>query len=341
MKNRLIGFAVSCAVVVACSSSSGGGSGGGGDGGGGLTAQQACTDLANARCSKLESCSAIRVSTAFANEPDCVGAYTTSCTTSLAAPSQGNTAAQTESCSQAYANWDCTDFLNDANIPAACGQQKGSVATGQACAFPGQCQTGFCAIVPAAACGVCAAPPVAAQSCADLTTCGPGLTCTTDTQECVVLAASGASCGKGAPCGSGLVCIGEDDAKNVMGMCQMGITTMGTACDPTDEKGPGCSHDAGLTCNSATKTCQPISVNAVGGDCGTVMNQTADCGASATCVGATSKESGKCVAPANDGSACTPPNPSCAALSRCIGKAAVGDAGASGTCETQSASNCM
>ena len=103
------------------------------------------------------------------------------------------------------------------------------------------------------------------------TTCGPGLTCTGDTQECVALAASGASCGKGAPCGSGLVCIGADDAKNVMGKCDMGIAQSGTACDPTLAKGPGCSRDAGLTCNSASKTCQNIVVANAGSPCGEVM----------------------------------------------------------------------
>jgi hypothetical protein len=337
MTNRLIGLVATCAVIAACSSSSSGGGGGGG----GVSAEQACTDLAAARCTKLQTCANIRLETAYASVSDCEALYVPSCTAALQAAATGNTAADSEACAQAYSGWACTDYLNDVNVPAACATEKGQLANNAACAYPAQCQSGFCAIAPSSACGTCAAPPQAGASCAELTTCGPGLTCTGDTQQCVALAASGASCGKGAPCGSGLVCIGADTAKNVMGKCAMGITQSGTACDPTLAKGPGCSRDAGLTCNSASKTCQNIVVANAGSPCGEVMNQTADCSAAATCVGATATKSGKCTAPAADGATCAPPNPGCQSLSRCISTgAASGDAAATGTCAVQNASSC-
>jgi hypothetical protein len=349
MKNRLLGFMVSCCTVVACSSSSGGGSPATGDGGlpptdgaatdGGITPQAACTALANARCAKLAMCSQVRLPTQFQSMSDCVSRYTTNCVDALSAPSAGGTPAATQACSEAYAGWACTDVLDDQNIPQACQQKTGTIANGAGCAFPAQCQSGFCSVTPNAACGTCAAPPKAGDSCAELTTCGQGLICTADTHTCTTYVAAGGSCGKGAPCGTGLTCVGADATTGVMGKCETAVSTMGASCDSAAKTMPACSRDAGLTCNSTSMKCETIGIAMSGGQCGNdVAGQLALCAASGVCTGATATAPGTCTAAAADGSTCaTTGSPACETLSRCI---VAGDGGTAGTCQMVSGSAC-
>src|SRR5262249_38916453 len=134
-----------------------------------ITADEACTDLAHARCTHLASCSATAIALRFGDETTCEAQEKSNCISSLAAPSTGNSPTHNESCSAAIATWACPDYLNNTATPPACQQQTGSLIAGAACAFAGQCQSGFCAIVPGSACGMCAPAPVAGDSCAELT----------------------------------------------------------------------------------------------------------------------------------------------------------------------------
>ena len=324
-------------ALTACSSSTTTGTGDGG--GGGISAQQACQDEAHARCTRYQSCAPGRVAIQYGDEGTCESRYAANCVTALSAPSNGNTPTLAEGCGQAFAVWDCTDFLNDANIPAACAQATGSIATGTACSFAGQCQTGFCAIPPSASCGVCAAPPSAGDSCAQLSTCGPGLVCTTDTQTCVALAAQGATCGKGAPCGAGLSCVGSQPANDVAGTCQPAGAQAGAACDPTVQTSAGCDRNQLLACNTQTKQCAALTVAAAGQPCGTndVNDQTAFCSSNGVCSSTAANMPGTCTAAAADGAACDTQNgPGCMLLSRCV----VSGSGTAGTCQVSPAT-CM
>lgn len=334
---KIVAVFVSSAFVVACSGTSGG-SGGGSDGGG-VTVAQACADVAQARCTLLQTCSATDLQIRYGSESACVSRETNNCTSSLAEPGNGNTPAADEACAQAFPSWACTDYLNDQNIPAACQQQTGSVATGSSCAVDGQCQTGFCAIPPDAACGTCSAVPVAGASCAELTSCGPGLTCTSDTTTCVALGAASAACGKGAPCGAGLSCVGADATTNTQGTCQAAATTSGATCDATLKTGAGCNRNAGLVCNSMTKTCQTVVLAMPGAMCGDdVGSQAAYCASEGTCTGTSGNTPGTCTASAADGAACDTANgPACLVPARCIG---TGDAGTAGTCQYSGAQMC-
>jgi hypothetical protein len=304
------------------------------------SAGSACADLAHARCSHLESCSATVVQIRYGDEATCETREKQNCTNALAAPGTGNSPSRSEDCSAAIAGWSCADFMNGANIPAACVQATGSVASGAACAFPGQCQTGFCAIAPGSACGTCAAAPAAGTSCAALTTCGQGtLVCTADTQTCVALATTvGASCGKGAPCGAGLQCVGANAASNTPGTCQTAATQLGATCDPQQQTGPGCDRAAGLVCNRKTKQCATAVVAAAGEACGDVNNQPTFCAANATCTGSSAGQAGTCTAAAADGAACDTANgPDCEQQARCI----VASGSTAGTCRPNDATMCM
>jgi hypothetical protein len=328
-------------LVAGCSSKSTSNNGTGGDGGADAgNFAQACTDRATQYCSRLYTCSPERIQAEWGDQGTCVTRQTENCNNSVAVPGTGNMAASIEACSQAYASWDCEDFLDTTNIPTACQQVTGSVASGSPCVAPGECTTGFCAIVPGATCGVCATAPASGDSCAELTTCGQGLDCTTDTHTCVVLGGSGATCGKGAPCGALFTCIGSDTTTGVTGTCQASITTLGAMCDPDDKTGPACDRNSLLTCNTATKECATMIVAAGGAPCGTnvVNDQTALCSTHGTCTGSTATAAGTCTAAAADGDMCDLVNgPSCLEDARCI---TTSDASTSGTCEQLNPTAC-
>jgi len=344
---KTIGWVVVSCAAFACSSGGttstssvdgGSSSGSSGDDGGATTAAQACTDRATAYCARLQSCAPGRLQQDFGDLGTCQTRTAASCNAVLAIPGNGNTPAKVEACVQAYPGWACTDFLNTENIPTACVQATGAAATGAPCGAAGQCQSGFCSIAPGSLCGTCAAAPQAGDSCAQLTSCGQTLLCTTDTQTCVAWAAQGGACGKGAPCGAGLSCVGSNATQGVQGTCQTAVAQSGATCDPTQQTGPGCDRNQGLTCNTQSKQCATLSYNAGGGPCGTndVNAQTALCADNGVCTGATgSTTPGTCTAAAADGSACDLQNgPGCLQNSRCV----AGDAGTAGTCQLPSAS---
>jgi hypothetical protein len=272
----------------------------------------------------------------YGDAATCEAQMTATCVASLMTPSNANNPTHTEACAQAIPSWSCPAYLDNANEPAACAQVKGTLAAGATCVVAGECATGFCAIAPNSACGVCATAPTAGSSCADLTTCGPGLTCTSDTKQCVGLAAASAACGAGAPCGAGLSCVGADAATNTQGTCQPAATTAGAACDPALKTGSGCDRNAGLVCNSTSKTCQPVTISPAGGACGSVDHQSALC-SDGTCTGASGATPGTCVANATEGAACDTANgPACEAGSRCI----VAAGSTAGTCEITDSTVC-
>ena len=345
---RVCGAVLACCLVGGCSGKSttgltdGGADGGtgGGEGGTGSVAQS-CSDRATQDCARLMTCSPERIQVDYGDQPTCVTRLTDNCNDSAAAPGTGNTAATIEACSLAYATWDCGDFLDAKNIPAACVQVTGSAATGSPCVAAGQCTTGYCAIVPGASCGACATAPAAGDSCAALTTCAQGMVCTTDTDACVVLGGTGATCGTGAPCGALYTCVGADDAKNITGTCQLSVTTSGAACDPTTQTGPGCDHNSLLACNTQTKQCATLTVAAAGLPCGTndVDDQTAICSTRGICTGASTGVPGTCTASVADGAACSlaTGSASCLEDARCI---LTSDAAATGTCEQLNPMGC-
>jgi hypothetical protein len=342
MKSVAVAILAFCLVVGCSGKSTGGISDGGssGEGGSGSTAQS-CTDRATQDCARLMTCSPERIQVDYGDQPTCVTRLTDNCTNSVASPGTGNTAASIEACAQAYATWDCSDFLDAKNVPSACVQVTGSVATGAPCVAPGQCTTGFCAIAPGTSCGVCAAAPAAGDSCAALTACAQGMVCTTDTFTCVVLGGMGATCGTGAPCGALYSCVGANDTKNITGTCQLSVTTSGMACDPTTQTGPGCDHNSLLACNTQTKECATLTVAAAGQPCGTndVDDQTALCAARGLCTGSSTGVPGTCTAAVADEAACSTATGSapCLEEARCI---LASDAGTTGTCKQLDPTGC-
>jgi hypothetical protein len=317
------------------------------DGGGeSVSADQACGDNAHDRCTRLQECSAEQMVVDYGTEGACETRLKLNCLNAISAPSSGNTAARSEACAQAYASESCTDLL-DEKPPAACVQATGLLADGEPCAFPGQCQTGFCAIVPGAGCGTCAAAPVAGASCTTLTTCGQVLTCISSVATCSGFALQGGPCSKSALCGTGLFCVGS--TTTTPGTCEPSVEDAGAPCDPSAKNGPGCDRQQSLTCSSLSKSCVPLPPYAAAGQpCGTIDGVAVVCGGAAACT-ATAADAGLdasadaspptsiCVGPAADGAECNViTGPGCLSPARCI----AADGGASGTCQFPNADLC-
>jgi hypothetical protein len=308
--------------------------------GGTISQVQACGDNAHFHCLEIQTCSIEQLTVDYGDEGTCETRLKLSCLNGLAAPSTGNTAERSEACAQAYPSWACADYLDD-RPPTACVQALGSLASGQSCAFAGQCQTGFCAIAPGSMCGVCGAVPQAGDSCATLTTCGQLLACDTTVQQCSSFAAAGAACSRAQLCGAGLYCVGSTSTTS--GTCTPAVESAGATCDPTGKNGPGCDRLAGLTCNGLSNQCATLQYSASGQPCGNdVDNQYAACASAGTCaaaVGADASAGETCSPTAADGATCDLVyGPACRDPARCI---LVGDAGTRGTCQFANALDCQ
>jgi hypothetical protein len=264
--------------------------------------------------------------------------YATSCMNGLMAQWTGNSPDLVEGCAQAIPGWACGDFIDNLNPPSACLQPTGAAPDTSPCAFPGQCMSGFCAMDLNAQCGACGAAPLAGADCSHLANCGQGLTCTRDTNVCVVPAAMGKPCGKGVPCAFELDCVGS--TSTAMGTCQPAGTTAGTKCDPMRASAAGCAGAVGLYCDATSMQCAAFMQVAAGQPCGALDGGRVECLAAARCLGGGDGGGvSTCLAPAAEGSPCMTANgPGCLGPDRCI--VTTTDGGTSGTCGQTLASVC-
>jgi hypothetical protein len=306
-------------------------------GGAAVTADQACSDLATARCNKRQSCTnGAGITRTYGDLNTCLQREKLSCVDALAAPSQGNTPAGSESCSTTIAGMSCADFLSG-NATSAC-IFAGALADGASCAFNGQCQSSYCTNEKLTACGTCG--PAPSGSC-DTTACARGQECVTDTTAmtmmCQTPGAMGAMCSKTLPCASDLTCVGTTPA--AMGTCQPAVAMSGASCDPRDATGPACDGTIGLHCNGKTKLCDAIQFVGDGMPCGTLTDGTfAACAGGGLCALAAGATLGTCKAPAADGAACdTDVGPPCLAPAKCV---TGGASTTAGTCQLPGATAC-
>jgi len=295
---------------------------------GGTSVNQACTDFANARCSKRASCGMGNLSRAYGDVATCIAREKLSCTRGLNAPSTGNSPSATEACAIAWANVSCADFIVG-NAPPAC-VYTGGLAAGASCVFNGQCSTTYCVDQKVTTCGTCGPAPTG--SCAT-TNCARGMECINNV--CVTPAMSGAPCDDNNPCQPGLSCVGAK--MNLMGNCQPAVATEGASCVPGATTGPGCDPVQGLYCAS-NKTCQPIAYVGDAMPCGLLSDGSfAACAANGTCIIPTGMKAGVCKGAAADGAACdTSAGPNCLQPARCV----TGGNGTAGTCQVPDASKC-
>lgn len=322
----------------------------GGSSDGGVTATQACSDWATARCARWDACSnTTYVDIHYGSQAACVSASEQTCATSLAATATAATPAFFEGCAQATTNESCADLFG-ANPPAACASLAGPGAVGATCFAAAQCASTYCAVPDDATCGTCAAVPAAGATCGTDADCGSrgGLVCS-DLGTCVALGAASASCDKDHPCGPDLSCVGADPKKLTMGTCQAAVSMPGASCDPTQATGPGCDATLQLKCDAATSQCVAASLVA-SGTCGDLGGGVVGkCEAAGTCVlpeadagpdggDAGTATSGTCLAAAAMGSPCdSAGGPACAPPGKCASE----DGGTAGTCQIVNPTTCQ
>jgi hypothetical protein len=303
-----------------------------------MTAAEACAALAQAECTKRMTCSnGNNITRVYGEMGVCVTRGTLSCTNALASPGNGNDPTVVAACTAAYATLACNDFF-DGKLPAPC-TPTGSVATGGACTFNGQCMTGYCGDTKNKLCGTCAAVPAAGDSCAT-GQCGHGQTCVDATMLCQNNGLLNGSCDANDPCGNGLSCVGNSAATGP-GTCQLALGQLGVACGGVTM--PGCDNTLGLYCGGAAgaKTCMMMMYVGDGEACGNLgSGVVAQCSAG-NCYDSngqvTGSGMGTCKLDAVDGASCdTMMGPSCMTPARCV----ISGGGTSGTCRVPMGNSC-
>ena len=302
----------------------------------GPSADQACTDQAQARCTKRMTCTGgVGITRTWGDMNTCLAREKLSCTIGLAAPLTGNSPVLVEQCVAAFPTYSCANFLNG-NPPAAC-IVTGPKAANAVCAFAGQCSTTYCNSNKTSACGTCGPAPTAGSSCTS-SNCARDQECVASTMMCQALGVSGTACNSTTPCGADLSCVGA--TMTSMGTCMVPAATAGMACGGTT---PGCDGTMGLYCGGmvGSKTCMTISYVGNGMPCGTLTDGSfVGCSGGGACYTSTglagSGEMGTCKAPAADNMPCdTIVGPPCLTPARCIVAG-----GTSGTCTVPTGSTC-
>ena len=281
---------------------------------GDVTADQACSDYANAYCSAYANCSSFDGTLLYGSVSACVGRWKPICLSTINAPGTGFKPSVYESCAQAYASTKCDVLLSNGR-PDAC-NVLGSLAAGAACGDDSQCATGYCKVDFFETCGACTARVGLGATCTLSRDCESGACIAPG--KCIAPAEAGGDC-TATVCAGTLNCVGAT--------CQPPASLADTCILNPDP----CDRDKGLSCDSATHKCvapPPFASAGAGcfipGDAGPgtgtpTATCTADslCGASNTCEAAImdgapcSTTGANCLYPAECVSgACTLPNPS-------------------------------
>ena len=332
----VIGFAVVGFAVSGCGSTSG------------TSVQQACSDLAAARCNQRSTCTAIAGSTGvgaslarvYGDMATCLQREALACKNGLAAPQTGNSPTKVEACVKAYATFSCQDFF-DNNPPADC-TITGARANGMTCTFGGQCTSGYCQGAKTSVCGTCADMPAAGADCSD-SACGHNQRCVNADDTCESVVSLNGACDSTHPCDSGLACVGS--TATMMGTCQMGGAMPGVACG-NNAAMTACDNSLGLYCAgpAGSKTCMPIALVGDGMSCGLLADGSrVDCMAG-DCYTATGAATGSAVGTCKASVVETAANPACdttlgpgcLAPARCV----VAAGGTAGRCVVPVATMC-
>jgi hypothetical protein len=297
---------------------------------------QACADVSNAVCAKIDSCAPAAISLIYGDKAACATRTASTCTAALAVKNTGDSAGNVEDCSKAYAALSCADALDNA-LPKDCAHKPGTLGNGTACGTAGQCKSGVCQF-DTTGCGKCIDAVAAGGNCDTTTDCQSGLVCAaaSDTSAvCITPAATGATCSTKLPiipCQAGLVC---DSGK-----CAAPLAA-NSACDPAVQP-TLCDQAHGYFCTPRGTRCILALAAGTGAACGYDV-QTGDysyCSGSGFC-GNVSQTTGMgtCTAPAADGVACDLANgPLCVPPAACT---ITTDGGTSGTCTTKDPSTCL
>ncbi len=283
-----------------------------------VSADQACTDYADAVCELLNKCSQATVQIAFGDLATCKKRFVINCPKTFQANGTSATPPKMEQCKLDAAGLAC-DKLFANEVPKNCLPEPGKLVDGSACGDDSQCVSTFCSR-KGDVCGVCSKAISAGDACAKdgggflgSGDCGRGLVCAN--KICVKPKLKDETCDpKTSPCVTGLSCYG--------GKCVPGAKG-GEKCDDAETAAPRCDTTQPLFCYGlgAGKVCKAVSIVAAGEKCGLVAETFVACSASGFCQGLSPplKLQGTCIAPAADGGTCnTESGPNCLPPARCV-----------------------
>lgn len=281
-----------------------------------ISADQACTDSAMARCTIFDRCRTNGTQIFYGSLDTCISRLKGTCLTELAAPSAGNRPEDLEECAMALPTESCQDYLQR-NPVAACVTRNGGLETGAVCSFDTQCKTGFCAQPKGGTCGICKAAPGLGDSCTDIG-CDRNLVCTSN-NVCRNWVAAAGACDRGDNlCGTGLSCVIA--AGQSTGTCQPRVKTVGAACDNKRQTAPDCDFNVGLFCDATTLKCAPQTYANANQQCSAeaIGSSPVVCIAGGTCINPGDGNPSTCMAAVDAGSACDiSTGPSCLSPTRC------------------------
>jgi hypothetical protein len=305
---------------------------------GGVTGMVACTQLAMARCARLDACSNnTGVARVYGSMNTCVSQLTANCLAALMVPMTTASPSFEQACAAAVTAQSCSDFRSGLTAPG-CVAPMGPLANGMPCVANGQCASTVCLVPRNAQCGVCGAVPAVGADCSVNANCGHTLVCNrnavTLAETCQMPVAAGGTCDGDHPCAGGLGCV-RASATVTSGTCTAFATMVGATCNVTDVGMATCDAYQGLFCNNMNQ-CAMSTAAMVGQACGPMMMRMSDavCQGAAYCQPAAMAGGMRtCAAASMDGQPCdTSSGPDCFPPSRCVLGAVGADAGTSGTC---------
>lgn len=206
------------------------------------SAEEACRDLAAARCHHHAACSAAHLTAAFGDEPSCRAYVLGRCAALADLEGVDLGAPEIAACAEAYPEHPCDALVLDA-LPEAC-RFAGDRINGAGCATGAQCQSSFCDAPDEGQCGQCSPVRKLGEPCSK----------------------GGSPCDVGLYCGAALICIPpgiEGDACNPTAPCGPRHSCVAGECLPPALSGQPCDDEHGcdpldlLTCDPASTTCQP------------------------------------------------------------------------------------
>jgi len=269
------------------------------------TVQQACGAFGQTLCSRLNDCAPFIFQIFYGTTTTCRERVELSCTKDFEVPETNHTTTEMAACATAANTATCDDLLAD-NFPEPCRIKPGPRLNGEGCGSSWQCMSTHCEKTTGD-CGTCAPRQAASGTCTVTEGCTLGLVCTNG--KCVNPSALGGACDANTPCRGGNTYCNAN-------MCAARLGA-GSSCAGNSE---ACDFGSGVGCNvlSAAPTCQPVASAQGGQPCGIVNGTLTICQLVNDCAGATLMQPGACVAPSQDGTACSMGH-NCLPPANCVG----------------------
>ncbi len=229
----------------------------------------ACAQYASSRCDLLDRCAPTLLRIDFGTRDACTTQMNDLCMTTASLPGAALKTSAVSACASELAASSCEQFQARVDRPFCDEAGGGTLGTGAACTSGYQCASRACFSDASGVCGSCQAPVAAGGGCRTSLDCPNGTTCSG--YVCLPASGVGGTCDTTHACGGYLLCVN--------GQCEPSPAA-GEAC-----AGGACSNKLGLNCDTASQTCQAISIAAEGDACGMQVA----CEAHGACVQGTCK----------------------------------------------------